>query len=70
VVKEIARLRNVKFKRGLYYKSCFVLLELYNEGKYPMKDSKEKCLYKGIVHAAIVAMIVVGPDIVVEKMYV
>jgi hypothetical protein len=70
VVAEMARLRNVKFERGLCCKSCFVPLELCNEGRYLMKDGKEKCLYEGIVHAAVAAMIVVSPDIVVEKMYV
>lgn len=70
VVTEIVRLRNVKFERGLCCKSCVVPLELCNESRYPTKNGKEKCLYDGIVYEAVAAMMVVGPVIVLEKMYV
>jgi hypothetical protein len=33
------------------------------------RQGKEKCLYDGIVRKAVAAMMVVGPDAVVDKMY-
>jgi hypothetical protein len=69
VVTETARLRNVKFERGLCCKLCFVLQEMCYESRYLTKKGKQKCLHDGIVCKAVVAIIVVRLDVVVKKIY-
>jgi hypothetical protein len=69
VVTGIARLRDVKFEKALCCESCSVPREMCQESRYLSSQFGRGCPYKGIVHEAVVAIMIVGPDAVVQKMY-
>jgi hypothetical protein len=69
VVTEIAKLYKIKFKNSVCYKLCAVPQETCDESAVFRRQGKDKCLYRGIVRKAVTAIIVVGLDAVVEKMY-
>jgi hypothetical protein len=69
VSMEIAKLQEIKFTNGICCKLCAVPQETCYESMDFGGRGKEKCLYRGIVREAVAAIMVVGPDAVVEKMY-
>lgn len=69
VAAEIAKLQEIRFATGVCCQLCAVPQETCHDSMYFSRQGKEKCLYDGIVREAIAAMMIVGPDIVVEKMY-
>jgi hypothetical protein len=70
VAMEIAKLQEIKFVTGVCCSSCAVPRETCNDASWLYReDNEEACLYRGIVREAVAAMMVVGPDIVVQKMY-
>jgi hypothetical protein len=69
VAAEIAKVQDIKFTKGVCCNLCAVPQGTCYDSMDFEGKGKEKCLYRGIVREAVAAMIVVGPDIVVEKMY-
>ncbi|KAF4634280.1 hypothetical protein G7Y89_g3826 [Cudoniella acicularis] len=70
VTAEVAKLQEIEFTTGMCCQMCAVPQETCCDSAYSSALGKKECLYGGIVREAVAAMIVVGPDIVVEKMYV
>jgi hypothetical protein len=69
VAAEIVKLQAIKFTIGVCCPLCAVPQETCHDSMYFSGQGKEKCSYGGIVREAVAAMMVIGPDIVVEKMY-
>jgi hypothetical protein len=70
VATEIEELQGIKFAEGLYCKLCTVLQEMCEDSIYFSQEDKEKCLYGRIICEAVAAIIVIGSDTVVDKIYV
>jgi hypothetical protein len=66
---EIAKLQEIKFAAGVSCQLCAVPQETCHDSMYFTRQGKERCLYSEIVREAVAAIMVVGPDAVVEKMY-
>lgn len=66
---EIAKLHEIKFENGVCCKLCAMPQETCYESVVLESRGKDKCLYKGIMREAIAAIMVISPDIVMEKMY-
>jgi hypothetical protein len=69
VAAEIAKIQAIKFAAGVCCQVCAVPQETCDDTTYSSEQGKETCLYGGIVREAVAAIIVVGPDTVVRKMY-
>ncbi|PVH75564.1 hypothetical protein DL98DRAFT_536476 [Cadophora sp. DSE1049] len=68
VATEIEKLQGIEFAEGVCCKLCAVPQETCEDSMY-FSQEEEKCLYDGVVREAVAAMMVVGPDAVVDKMY-
>jgi hypothetical protein len=69
VATEIAKLQEIKFANGVCCKLCAVPQETCYDTVIFSEQGKEECFYKGIVREAVAAMMVVSPDVIVEKIY-
>lgn len=69
VAIEVEKLQGIKFAAGVCCKLCAVPQETCEESIDFGRQGKEKCLYNGIVREAVAAMMVVGPNAIVDKMY-
>ena len=70
ITLEIAQLQEIKFTVGECCQTCAVPQETCSDSVYSSIQGAKKCLYNGIVREAVAAILVIGPDIVVEKMYI
>lgn len=66
---EIAKLQEIKFAAGVSCQLCAVPQETCHDSRYFTRQGEERCLYDGVVREAVAAIMVAGPDVVVEKMY-
>lgn len=66
---EVTKLQDIKFSNGVCCKVCAVPVETCNDSMVFGQQGRGQCLYKGVVNEAVAAIMVVGPDVVVEKMY-
>jgi hypothetical protein len=67
---EIAKLQEIKFAAGMNCQLCAVPQETcHDNSMYFTRQSEGRCLYDGVVREAVAAIMVAGPDVVVEKMY-
>jgi hypothetical protein len=69
VAMEVTKLQGIKFSNGVCCKVCAVPVETCNGSMIFGEQGRGECFYKGVVHEAVAAIMVVGPDTVVEKMY-
>lgn len=69
VLMEVARLHKIEFASDLCCKVCAVPIETCNEHRAYRMGDKTQCLYKGALQAAVAAITIAGPDVVVQKMY-
>jgi len=69
VSAEGKKLQAIKFAAGVCCKLSAAPQEMCEEGMDFDRQSKGKCLYDGIVYEAVVAIMVVGHNTVVDKMY-
>jgi hypothetical protein len=69
VAVEIAKIQAIKFAKGVCCQVCAVPQETCHDTMYSSELGKQTCLYGGIVREAVAAIIVVGPDTIVRKMY-
>ncbi|OBT39611.1 hypothetical protein VE00_10743 [Pseudogymnoascus sp. WSF 3629] len=64
---EIAKLQEIKFAAGMSCQLCAVPQETCHDSMYFTRQSEGRCLYDGVVREAVAAIMVAGPDVVVEK---
>ena len=69
VAAKVEKLQGIKFAAGVCCKFCAVPQETCEESMDFGRQGEEKCLHDGIVREAVAAMMVVGPNAVVDKMY-
>ena len=69
VVAEIAKIREIKFAKGVCFQICAAPQETCYESVCFSAQVKKMRVYSGIVREAVVAMMVAGLNIVIEKMY-
>jgi hypothetical protein len=69
VLVEVAMLHKIEFASDLCCKVCAVPIETCNEHRAYRMGDRTQCLYKGALQAAVAAIIIAGPDVVVQKMY-
>ena len=69
VAAEVEKLQAIKFAASVCCKLCAVLQEMCEESIDFDRQSKGKCLYEGIVYEAVVAIIVVSRNAIVNKIY-
>ncbi|KAH7369685.1 hypothetical protein BKA65DRAFT_470943 [Rhexocercosporidium sp. MPI-PUGE-AT-0058] len=68
ITLEITQLQEIKFTVGECCQTCAVPQETRSDSVYSSIQGAKECLYDGVVREAVAAIMVIGPDIVVEKM--
>ena len=69
VTSETAKLQEIKFTTDLCCQTCAVPRETCSNSVYFSIQGKKECLYSRIVQEAVAAIMVISPNMVVEKMY-